>query len=293
MKRILLLTLFLFFTHSAAAQLLSWRDIMDQESSRPDTLIHYGTDSLQYGELWLPDKKPSHTTVIMIHGGCWLSQYPGTKLMHLVADDLRQHGFAVWNLEYRRLGHNGGGYPGTFQDIANGADYLMEIAEDFGLNMERIIATGHSAGGHLAVWLAGRKNISPESTLFAKHPVQVNAVISLAGINDLKRYADYGSSPCGEKTVEKLVDLESRGDDAYSDTSPAELLPFGIPVFEISAAFDAPVPPFFGYHFTRKASGAGDQASHLLLPDAGHFEMIHNNTREWRVIRGLFYSVPD
>ncbi len=161
MKKILFYSLIIcgFMAEIATAQLVSWRDIIEAEHPEPTERIYFGNDSLQFADLWLPENEPSHTTVILIHGGCWLNIYPGLELMHLVADELRNHGFAVWNLEYRRLGTEGGGYPGTFKDIADGADYLYQISGDFDLNLNRVIAAGHSAGGHLATWLSARKNI--------------------------------------------------------------------------------------------------------------------------------------
>lgn len=281
----------MFLVQSARAQLLSWRDIINEEVSKPDAKISYGSNELQFGELWLPDDEEPHTTVIMLHGGCWLSIYPGTELMDLIAEDLSKNGFAVWNLEYRRIGHDGGGYPGTFLDAAHGANYLQEIADEYDLPLDRVITTGHSAGGHLAGWLASRKKITESSPLYSKNPIEIHGVISLAGINNLKSYANYGSAPCGNQTVEKLVNLESRSENAYSDTSPVEMFPLGIPFIEVNAAFDSPVPPFFGYQVIQAAKKAGDPARHFLLTDSGHFEMIHSRTEEWEKVRDLFFSI--
>jgi acetyl esterase/lipase len=288
MKRTFLLLIILTLCCTGLkAQLLTWQDIMKAETAIPDHIISYGPDSLQFGELWIPDREPV-ATVIMIHGGCWLSQYPGTKLMHLIAEDLRANGFTVWNLEYRRVGHEGGGYPGTFLDIAKGADHLRKLAEEYSMSLQRVIAAGHSAGGHLASWLAGRKNIPQSSPLYMSNPIPVGSVISLAGINDLPRYADYAASPCGERTVERLVHRDERGESAYLDTSPSELLPLAVPLLEVSAAFDEPVPPFFGFQFSQKAAESGDKAKHVLLTQSGHYEMIHSKSEEWKKIRSHF-----
>jgi len=184
----------------------------------------------------------------------------------------------------------GGGYPGTFLYTANGADYIREIADEDNLPLDRVIATGHSAGGHLTGWLASRKKIQEVSPLYSKNPVEIYGVISLAGINNLESYANYGSAPCGDQTVEKLVNIEDR-DNAYADTSPAELLPLGVPFIEVKAAFDSPVPPFFGYQFIQAAKKTGDSAHHILLEKSGHFEMIHSGTDEWSKIRPLFESI--
>jgi acetyl esterase/lipase len=277
---------------SLNAQLVSWRDLIDGDLPQPTERIQYGPDSLQFGDLWLPDDEP-HTTVILIHGGCWLSAYPGVEMMHHMAETLRDEGFAVWNLEYRRLGHDGGGYPGTFLDASDGADFLRTIAPDYGLNLDRLIVTGHSAGGHLATWLAARKSIDAVSPLYSPNPIDIHTVISLAGINDLERYANYGSSSCGENTVERLVNLEERGENAFIDTSPVNLLPLDVPFIDIVAAFDAPVPPFFGNHFVNAAREAGDDATIVLQPKAGHFEMITPWSDEWEEVLELFHNILD
>jgi acetyl esterase/lipase len=279
-----------FISETLQAQLVSWRDLIEGDLPQPTERIQYGTDSLQFGDLWLPDDEP-HTTVILIHGGCWLSAYPGVEMMNHMAEELRTEGFAVWNLEYRRLGHDGGGYPGTFLDAANGADFLKVIKSEFGLNLNRVIATGHSAGGHLATWLAAGKNIDRKSELYNTNPIDIHAVISLAGINDLERYANYGSSSCGENTVEWLVNLKERGENAYTDTSPVNLLPLGVPHIEIVSAFDAPVPPFFGNHFVNAAKEAGDDATLVLQPNAGHFEMIAPWSKEWDEVLNHFNTI--
>lgn len=292
MKKLFFLLCFLIISDTLHAQLLSWRDVIQEETSEPTAQLAYGPDSLQFGELWMPEEEKPHTTVIMIHGGCWLRIYPGTELMHLIAEDLSRNGFAVWNIEYRRIGHNGGGYPGTFLDTANAADYIREISVEYNLPLDRVIATGHSAGGHLTGWLAARNKISDESPLYSQDPIDIHGVISLAGINNLESYANYGSAPCGDQTVEKLVDIENR-QNAYADTSPREMLPLEVPFIEVNAAFDSPVPPFFGYEFIEAAKEAGDSAQHVLLENAGHFEMIHSETDEWSEVRSLFESILD
>lgn len=283
---------FLFFLlfQNIFAQLISWNELLEGEQLQADHRIYFGEDSLQFGDLWIPDGE-IRNTVILIHGGCWLSVYPGVELMNPMAAELRDKGFAIWNIEYRRIGHDGGGYPGTFSDVANGADYLRVIANDFNLDLSNLIVSGHSAGGHLATWLASRRNIADTSPLYHPDPIPVSAVISLAGINDLERYARYSSSSCGINTVERLVHFEERKDESYLDTSPHRLLPLNVPFIEVAAAFDAPVPPFFGYHFDEALKNEGDDATLHLLPDAGHFEMIAPWSDEWPTILNLFKTI--
>lgn len=291
MRRKLLPLLFLSVIVSAqhlkAQSLISWQDLLNKETSSSFERIAYGPDSLQFGDLWLPDHKNPKATIILVHGGCWRSIYPGTELTSPMAEALAKQGFAVWNITYRRLGHDGGGYPGTFKDIAAAADHLVTLAETHPVQTDYIIASGHSAGGHLANWLAARKNLPADNPLYEASPLRIDRVISLAGINDLESYAQYGALPCGNYTVQKLVDLDNRS-DPYHDTSPSELLPLNIPVVEIVAAFDRPVPPFFGRSYIEKAKQAGDEAKLILLKNAGHFEMIAPWSTEWKIVLEQF-----
>lgn len=160
-----------------------------------DQRIAYGSDALQFGELWLPRGHGRHPVIVLIHGGCWRADLPGTELMDYMAADLRDRGYAVWNVEYRRIGHPGGGYPGTFQDIAAGLDHLRTIAPQHGLDLRRVAVSGHSAGGHLALWTAARDRLPAESSLHTADPLPVRGVVSLAGIADLDAYRQTAPTP--------------------------------------------------------------------------------------------------
>lgn len=267
-------------TDCLSAQHISWQDVLQIETSEPDYQIYYGPDSLQHADLWLPEGEGPHPVVIMVHGGCWLSNLPGTELMNPAAEALKNAGFAVWNIEYRRLGHDGGGYPGTFSDVAEGADHLRNISNHFRLDLNRVVATGHSAGGHLATWLGARPNIPDESPLYNQNPIKIQGLVALAPINDLNYYARIGLNICGENTISRLVDA-SRRENPYSDTSPISLLPLGIPQAIVMGAFDGPVPPFVNLSYIRSAKEAGDQIEIILHPDAAHFEMIVPGTSQW------------
>lgn len=115
---------------------------------------YYGPDPAQFGELWLPGTAPGET-VVLVHGGFWRARYD-LSLGRPLAADLVRRGYAVWNLEYRRAGA-GGGWPATFEDIAAGIDHLADLP----VGTSRVVAIGHSAGGHLAAWAAGRAGLPP------------------------------------------------------------------------------------------------------------------------------------
>jgi len=284
----LFLFIFLVTADLHSQELVNWRDLLDAETTRSYERIQVGPDSLQFADLWLSDGPGPHPVVILIHGGCWQSIYPGVVLTNPMAEALADEGFAVWNIEYRRLGHEGGGYPGTFLDVADAADFLREIENQHNLDLNLVIASGHSAGGHLATWLAARENLPNRSALYREDPLKIHRVISLAGINDLESYARFGSSPCGEQTVENLVSFNERQENAYSDTSPSELLPFSAEHIEIVAAFDRPVPPFLGRSFTQKVLDKNGHAELILQPEAGHYEMTAPWSKEWQEVLEVF-----
>jgi len=174
--------------------------------------IAYGAAPEQYGELWLPEGHGPFPLVVLLHGGCWINTLPDLSLVRPLADALRARGIAVWNVEYRRIGDTGGGYPGTFLDTAAGADHVRDLAVRFPLYLSRAAAVGHSAGGHLALWLGARPRIAGTSPLAARDPVRFRRLFSLGGLGDLKLMHEYaGAVVCGPGTRPRLVDLETRG----------------------------------------------------------------------------------
>ena len=281
-----------FFFLALHAQRLSWRDILqrlESERPEPDFVYPYAQeDTLQFGELWLPKSKGSHPVIVLIHGGCWLDQYPGVELVYYIANDLRKRGFAVWNLEYRRIGYPGSGYPGTFTDVAQGMDFLRTIAERHQLDLSRLITMGHSAGGHLALWLALRSKLLPTSPLYTANPLPVHAVISLAGIGDLAYFDHFGAPACGEETVDQLIDWQHRGkEEALEDTSPDRLLPFAGKQYIVHGVFDAAVPPFIGLHYNDQSEAKHQETELVIIPNAGHFDIIVPWTDAWKKILKL------
>jgi acetyl esterase/lipase len=154
-----------------------------------DHRLAYGQAVDQFGDLYLPSTPGPHPVAVLLHGGCWQAKYDLQPLGNL-CHALRAGGLAVWSLEYRRLGA-GGGWPTTFQDVAAGSDFLRNLAPRFALDLSRVVAVGHSAGGHLALWLAGRHCLPPDSLLFGERPLQLAGVVALAGIPDLAAAAQW------------------------------------------------------------------------------------------------------
>jgi acetyl esterase/lipase len=200
--------------------------------------------------------------------------------MNYAAEDLRQHGIAVWNIEYRGVDRPGGGYPGTFEDVALAADALERLGPSYGLRTDHVVALGHSAGGHLALWLAARARIPAESALRAATPLHIAGVVSLGGLPDLE--AVHAEGICGAATVEKLVARGARRHGSvWSDTSPAELGAGPDREVLISGEEDQIAPPALADAYAAKMEAKGADIRAITLPDTGHVELISPGTAAW------------
>jgi acetyl esterase/lipase len=258
-------------------------DYMRQDRHKADEVVHYGPAPSQVAELFLPKTKGPHPVVVLLHGGCFLKEYEGFSQTSGLAADLAGRGYAVWNVEYRKLGEAGAGYPGTFLDVATAVDRLRTEAPKHGLDLTRVVAIGHSAGGHLALWAAARGRIPAASPLHVADPLKIGAVISLAGIGDLKGQGKAFGLPCGDDTLDRLLDTAGRK-QPYADTSPAELLPTGAKVMMVHGVFDSVMPPYTGHDYAALVRKAGDKAEVVTIPDAGHFDLVIPTTRAWAEI---------
>jgi acetyl esterase/lipase len=254
------------------------REILDMPSPQADARIHYGSDPLQFGDLRLPTGDGPHKVAIVIHGGFWRAKYNLEHAGHLCAA-LARAGIATWNLEYRRIGNPGGAWPGTFQDVARGADHLRQIAPKHALDLKRVVTVGHSAGGHLAVWLAARSRIAAGDPLASPDPLLLRGAVSLAGVVDLRRAWELRLS---DGVVRDLMGgppdkLAGR----YHSASPIELVPIGVPVRLLHGAEDSVVPIEISNGYQKAASRVGDDARLSVLSGADHFALIDPRAREW------------
>jgi acetyl esterase/lipase len=278
----------------AATAPIGYRDLLARPRPSGALRISYGDDPQQFGELWLPAGADPHPLVVMIHGGCWLADLPGLELVDHACEDLRDHGIAVWNIEYRRIGHAGGGYPGTFLDVAAAVDHARALAGPHHLDLSRVVLSGHSAGGHLAVWALARHRLPTNSPLHAPDPLTARGAVPLAGIIDLAAYHAEGPDECGGPgTIDALVDAAGRPGDAYSDTSPPRLLPLGAPQVVISGDLDHIVPSAFGAAYGAQALAAGDRVEVIEFTGAGHYELIDPTSAAWPQIRASIAALLD
>ena len=215
--------------------------------------------------------------VVVVHGGYWRARYD-RSLMEELCLDLADRGLAAWNLEYRRVG-SGGGWPETFEDVADGVDALAGL--DAPLDLERVSAIGHSAGGHLAFWAASRPTL-PESSPGAGPRVRVGAAVSQAGLLDLKLAAQL--TPSAEPTHALLGDPEEHP-DRYELASPRERVPLGIPQLVLHGDRDSTVSIRIATSYAGAARAAGDQCELALLNGTGHLEHIDAGSPAWHVAR--------
>lgn len=246
----------------------------------PDHRYAYGSKELQFGELTLPDAAAPHPVIVLIHGGGYREIYDLRPLGTVVAA-LAAAGFAVWNIEYRRYG-NGGEYPTMFLDVGAAADYLPQIAESHQLDLGRVMTIGHSAGGHLALWLAGRRNIEVESPLCVDHPLPIHGVLALAPLADVKGGAE--SELSSEALLAVMGGKPSEAPDAYRNGCPSALLPLGIPQVILVGSEDQSMLAN-AERYVEAAAAAGDDAQLKALEGAGHFEIVAVDADEWRVVQ--------
>jgi acetyl esterase/lipase len=272
---------------AAPVKRMDWPDLLSRPAPSPTLRIAYGQAPEQVGELWLPEGPGPFPTVVMIHGGCWVSAIARLSIMNYAAGDLRGRGIAVWNLEYRGVDLAGGGYPGTFQDVAAGADRLPRLADAHRLRLDRVVALGHSAGGHLACWLAARGRLPAASPLHAAQPLPIAGVISLGGLPDLQHVHALGI--CGVGNVEKLVGAASAGGrDVWADTSPAALGAGPEPQVFIDGDEDGISPPSLDRAYVARMRALGADARQITLADTGHVELIAPGTAAWtRIVETL------
>ncbi|MCF6189461.1 MAG: alpha/beta hydrolase [Cocleimonas sp.] len=251
---------------------------------KADHRLSYGEHPEQYADLYLPKQsnKKGHPVIILIHGGCWRAQF-GLAQLGQLSQALTTLGFAVYNLEFRRLG-NGGGWPVTFEDVALGADSLKDIAKKYSLDLSKVISMGHSAGGHLALWLAGRHHLPKNSSLRRDDPLQIHQVIALAGIPDLE--AGVEQNICRGACQALAGGLPKDIPNIYQQASPHHLLPFNIPQWHIVGELDPIVPVEYLTPYIESAK-RHDEVHFEVIPNIGHFEMVMPDSIAWATIKKI------
>ncbi|WAH38228.1 alpha/beta hydrolase family protein [Alicyclobacillus dauci] len=244
----------------------------------------YGDQTFQFADLRVPDGEGPYPAIILIHGGFWRSRY-SLDLMNDMAVDLTRRGYVTWNIEYRRVGHKGGGWPGTVQDVAAAIDHLDTLAGQVEIDLGRLGVVGHSAGGHLALWQAARakRSFGAEEGLGIKKPlVQPTSIVSLAGVSDLRHMHQVRRNDSPVQAFMGGTPDELPGE--YLLASPIELLPLGVPQLLVHGTEDENVPYEQSVSYVEAAERAGDSVDLLTLEGTDHFAVIDPTSDVWALI---------
>jgi acetyl esterase/lipase len=236
---------------------------------KPGRTVSYGPDHSQRADLRVPAGPGPFPVMVLIHGGSWRARY-GRIVMRGLAGDLLRRGWAVWNIEYRRVG-NGGGWPATFSDVAAAIDLLAEL--DAPLDLDRVSVLGHSAGGHLALWAAGRERLPGDTAGTAgfadsQPRVRPARVIVQAGVCDLAgAYRRWRGG-----AVRALMDgSPEEHPERYAVADPMEAIPLSMPVLIVHGMLDETVSIELSYAYAQAARAAGGEVELVEIPgQAGH-----------------------
>src|SRR5581483_925361 len=254
----------------AAPLTLAAQSILEIAPAPPGARIAYGPGEFQFGELRIPQGRGPHPVLIVIHGGYWRARYDLAHVGHL-CEAFTREGLATWSLEYRRIGNPGGGFPGTLDDVRDGAAHLKKIAQERSLDLRRVVVTGHSAGGHLALWLAKQKALA------------LRGVAALAPVADLERAWELKLS--NTVVAELLGGSPKEFPERYRAASPVSMVPLGVPQRVLHGANDNVVPIELSRRFVAAAKKAGDDSKLIEVAGAGQFELIDPRSDAWPVVK--------
>lgn len=267
-------------------------DILERNPPQADHRIHYGAGELQFADLFLPSVSTSAVwpVVVFLHGGWWKATY-GLEYGGHLGVALKNEGVAVWSLEYRRVG-NGGGYPATFKDVASGFDYLKVLGQRFPFDLNRVVVVGHSAGGHLAFWLAGRPHVPEDSLLCHPRPaVPIHSVVSLAGAVDLRLTIDLAGwmtfAHDKEEVVNFMGGLPDEVPERYLAGNPGDLLPLSVPQWLVQGTEDDQIPPKLPERWTDRGHRLGERVALEIIPGADHLDVVDPASRHWPSVRAV------
>ncbi len=237
---------------------MSAEDILSQPQPPPDERVAYGADPHQFLEVRLPRTKRPHSVLLNIHGGYWRAKYDLAHAGHL-CQALRSAGVATFNIEYRRVGNTGGGWPGTFEDIRAAYRFIQQEHSRFHLDLDKLVVMGHSAGGQLALCLAA-------------HETSLHRAISLAGVVDLKKA--FALHLSNDAVAEFLGGKPDTVPEHYREADPMELSIPEARQWLFHGSEDDTVPPQFSRDYVALKKKAGESVQLLEIPHAGHFDLI-------------------
>ena len=272
---------------AGAAKPMTLDDYLALTGPAPSAHLAYGPAPSQYAELFLPAGSGPFPVAVLVHGGCWTGKFGGITQLRNMAGALAARGIAVWNVEYRRTDEPGGGYPGTYQDMHAALALLAAQAPARRLDLGRIVAVGHSAGGQLVQWIAGRARIPASSPLYRPNPLPVPAVVSLGGLADLRNEAALIETSCGRGTAELAGTPGPGRPDVFADTNAAELAPNGSRTWLVTGELDTISPPRVAHDYAARVRKLGDHAEVVILPGASHYDEVAATSPAWPQVLGV------
>ena len=262
-------------------------DVLSRVPPPADHRLHYGPGMLHFGDLRMPQMQAGQRApvVMFVHGGWWKAAY-GLEYGGHLCEALRKKGVATWSIEYRRVGDEGGGWPGTFQDVAAGYEYLAELAKHFPLDLNRLVVSGHSAGGHLAFWLAGRHHVPAESPLARPSAgLGMRGVVALAGAVGLQMTIELSGWFTFAHDKQEVYALMGGAPAAYRERyragDPAELLPFNVPQVLVQGTEDDQIPPGLPHRWAERAMRIGETVRVETIAGADHLDVVDPESRSW------------
>jgi acetyl esterase/lipase len=267
--------------NAAAPAPMKLADYLALKGPVPNASFAYGSAPSQFAELFIPGGPGPFPVAVLVHGGCWTKEFGGITQLRNLAGALAERGIASWNVEYRRVDEPGGGYPGTYQDMNAALAMLAQQAHRYPLDLNRLVAVGHSAGGQLVQWMAGRPRIPATSPLYQPDPLPVKNVVSLGGLADLRREQALIKSSCDREIGQLTGAPSDKRPDVFADTNAGDLLPNGSRTILVTGELDKVSPPRVAHDYAARARKAGDAAEVVILPGASHYDEVAASSHSW------------
>lgn len=234
------------------------------------------------GDLHVPAADGPHPVAVVLHGGYWRTTY-GRLTTRPLAADLARRGWAAWNVEYGRIGHRGrGGWPQTFTDVAAAIDHLATLA-DPRLDLDRVVAVGHSAGGQLALWAGGRVSLPPGAP-GADPVVRVRRVLALAPVTDMARAGTTAALLLGG-SVDEVP-------ERFAQADPVRRAPLDVPVTIVHPRGDATIPVRRSEAYAQRAAAAGADVELVTPDEGGHVDVIVPRHSAWEAAAQRLEALP-